>query len=664
MSFRLADAYVEIGTRMGGLTKGLATAKGRLISGLSGISRSIGASLGQLSGAGGLLFGAGIGAGLTAAVKASASFEDEIRRLSVAMEDNDALVRKSTEGVRKLSRETGVTANSLAASLTNIVDAGLDAEGAMGVLNATAKASVGTLSDVQRVTAGVVPVMLAYGLEAKSAAGLMDSMVATANKTNASLEGTARAMAALTPRAAQLGIGVNDVQAALATLTQSGFELPKAMEGLAGVLRELHLKGEAARKGTLKLGVDLSKAKLQSEGLMGVVRQLANARSDETAKVANSFMTWRFLAALVKNQTKLEDNYRYVTQSGGRAQEAFGRSLETTSSRLARLKAVFSDWLVTLGEATVKAWTAVVRPFAAATRVLYDAVVSAWEGMLSSFGSFGGQLSGVGETLYKWWVDFWKDFASIDIYLTELWIVIEQGFRTIGDWLMRWGDWLLKGMRSVWAQLGSDFESAWTIIWAKLQEIYHVMAQGAESQLEDLGVLSKDTMHELGAEHIEKIIESQEDAQKNLERIGRETEERLKKIWSEPPPEKLRWDDDTFDAMIEQLAQDLAERWQKFEDKVKDRQIKRADLGSVLDQLNAKFAEFKNLVNGPAVSSAISAVSQIATTPMTISGIGRLAPATGVGLVDAAYRQRKSLLQELRRQTRIMEKRQGLFKRK
>ena len=144
-----------------------------------------------------------------------------------------------------------------------------DAADAAKVLEAAAKGATGGLSDINTVGNAVTSVLNAYGKSANDAAILVDGFIQTQNDGKIVLNEYAQQIGRLAPTAAATGVGINELNAAISTITAQGVPVEATFTGLNQALVSILKPSKEASDLAKALGIDFSETGLRANGFGG-----------------------------------------------------------------------------------------------------------------------------------------------------------------------------------------------------------------------------------------------------------------------------------------------------------------------------------------------------------------------------------------------------------
>lgn len=146
-----------------------------------------------------------------------------------------------------LTREVPVLANDAAKALYQIVSAGHDGVNGMKVLEVSAKAAIGGVTDTATAADGITTLLNAYKLDVSEAEKISDQLFTTVKLGKTSFGELGKSIAQVAPIAASYGVETDQVLAAVATLTKQGTPTAQAMTQIrASIIAVSKVLGDGA----------------------------------------------------------------------------------------------------------------------------------------------------------------------------------------------------------------------------------------------------------------------------------------------------------------------------------------------------------------------------------------------------------------------------------
>ena len=200
--------------------------------------------------------GIGISAGIafTQAAKEAYNFEKqfqqsmkEVATLSSGIKGN---LTDFMNSVIDMTREVPVGAVESAKALYQIVSAGHDGADAMNILKVSAKAAIGGVTETATSADAITTILNAYKKGASEAENISDMLFTTAKLGKTTMGELGRSIAQAAPIASSFGIDIEDVLAAVVSITKQGVPTAEAMTKIrAAIVGTANHLGDAAFSG-------------------------------------------------------------------------------------------------------------------------------------------------------------------------------------------------------------------------------------------------------------------------------------------------------------------------------------------------------------------------------------------------------------------------------
>lgn len=272
-----------------------------------------------------------------ASVKFAADFESSLVKIQNLVGVSESEIAGMMDGIKAVSKETGVSLNSLADSLYNIMGAGLKGAAALDVLAESAKLSAIGMGDAKDIGKTLVATLAAYGQENISAAKASEILMATVREGNTDAAELAPALGRVISIASQMGISFEEVGASIATFTRLGVDSEIAVVGLRSALANIMKPSEQAVEQLGQVGMTFAelRSQIKEKGLANSLIGLMNAFNGDTEALARIIPDIQGLTAVLATAGTQADSYREVldkiTNSTGIVDDAMLNVSETAT---------------------------------------------------------------------------------------------------------------------------------------------------------------------------------------------------------------------------------------------------------------------------------------------------------------------------------------------
>jgi TP901 family phage tail tape measure protein len=209
------------------------------------------------------------------------------------------------------------------------------------VLEAAAKGATGGLSDINTVGNAVTSVLNAYGKSADEAASLVDGFIQTQNDGKIILNEYAGLIGRLAPTAKAAGVGINEINAAIATITAQGVPVEATFTGLNQALVSILKPSQEAEELAKSLGIQFNEAGLRAKGFGGLLEEVKTKTGGSTTQLVKLFGSVDALKAILPlvNDDLVKYNQNVVKQANasGVAEKATQELGGTVSSEITKM---------------------------------------------------------------------------------------------------------------------------------------------------------------------------------------------------------------------------------------------------------------------------------------------------------------------------------------
>jgi len=301
--------------------------------------------------------GAVVGAGLGLAVKQAADFEGEMRNVNAIMRQSENEFRRFSKEVLSLSTRLPVSAPELAKGLYQVASGGIAAADSMKVLEAAARAGVAGVSNTATAATALIAVLNAYRKTGEDAAAVSDVLFKTVELGVLTFQDLSGVIGILVSAASPAKISLEEVTAALVVMTRQGYDAAMSANALNRVILSF-LDPQREFVAALKsIGIESSSAFIQTEGLVGAVRALAQVAEGNPAILASMGLEMRALRAamaLAANEGKLFNEMLEQQQgAAGATAHAFEEQSKSFRVQWDLMKTSLSAFQIQVGEGLI-----------------------------------------------------------------------------------------------------------------------------------------------------------------------------------------------------------------------------------------------------------------------------------------------------------------------
>lgn len=294
--------------------------------------------------------GIGVSAGIAFAQAAKNSYDfskefdknmREVMTISSAVSGN---FEGYKEQVIKMTTEIPVAATESAKALYQIVSAGHDGAAGMKILEASAKAAIGGVTETATAADAITTLINAYKLSADDAGKVSDELFMTAKLGKTTFGELGQSIAQVAPIASAYGVEMEQVLAAVATLTKSGTPTAQAMTQI-----------RASIIGVSKyLGDGAFATRTFQEALREVAEEAGGSESALRGMITETEAITGILGLTGIKAQAAADDLDSLNSSVGATEDAYKKMAQGTDAQLQLLQNNVIAYLRPMGEEIMK----------------------------------------------------------------------------------------------------------------------------------------------------------------------------------------------------------------------------------------------------------------------------------------------------------------------
>ena len=291
------------------------------------------------------------------AAKSSYDFEKEFRKNMLEVATVSTQVTDDMTGfmnqVMSITQEIPIKAPEAAKALYSIVSAGHDGADGMKILEVSAKAAVGGLTETETAADAVTTILNAYKMSAEEAGTVSDQLFTTVRLGKTTFGELGASIAQVAPIAAAYGISIDQVLGAVASLTKQGTPTAQAMTQI-----------RAAIQGTAG---ELGDAAFQGRTFQEALQLINEKAGGSASKMKEMLGTDEGLAATLaltgKNAKSAASDLGELQNSLGATEAAFEKMKDAADNQLTLLANNVQAYLRPLGEKILKEVSDIAKAF-------------------------------------------------------------------------------------------------------------------------------------------------------------------------------------------------------------------------------------------------------------------------------------------------------------
>jgi len=391
---KLGEIYVDIAGRLTKLKASMAKGKKMLLGwskGLTKLLKKAGIALGMV-----------LVAALTLAVKAAVSFEQQMAKVATMLTAQTLkLIPKLGRAIKDMAIRFGEGTKSITEGLYSILSASISVGKAIGVLRASMMAAKGGFTDTATAANIITTALNSYGIAADRAMEISDKFLMVQKRGKTSLAEFAVPMGKVLGLAAALGVPLEEVNAALATLTRNGIPTAEALTSIRGAMVALTGRSAAGVKIAKDYNISLSATVLAGEGLLGMMEKFSKLTPDVTGKIITEVEALTAIAILTKDLSGFTEDLNHQFNAAGETMRAKSLVTATLAEKFKSLWQSIKMLATDTGTIFLPMIKNVVDSLIEKFKSMRDELIGIWTGVEGDFGDFFSVLSKIGMVKVK-----------------------------------------------------------------------------------------------------------------------------------------------------------------------------------------------------------------------------------------------------------------------
>lgn len=294
-------------------------------------------------------------------VNAAGKFEKSMATVSTLLDTTRVNMGALGDEILSMTVEVTKSSTDLAEGLYQVISAGVDAADAVDVLRVAAQAATAGLTSTFTSVDAITTVLNAYGLQSQEATRVSDLMFQTVKLGKTTFEELASSIGTVIAPASALDIKLEDLFAAMATLTKGGLDTRTATTALRATFLSILKPSDDALRLARKLNLEWSATALTTKGLVKFINELKEATQGNTEQMATMIPEARALNAVLALTGKQSEEFNRITGEMsdvlGSTQEAFRKQEDTYEAQKEKLSLMVDAIQIKIGKVFVPALT-------------------------------------------------------------------------------------------------------------------------------------------------------------------------------------------------------------------------------------------------------------------------------------------------------------------
>jgi len=290
-----------------------------------------------------------IGVGLKSAASSAIAFEQGLARIGSISDFSRSQLESLKRKVLEITQAIGIEAPTALRALYEIISAGIPEQNALTVFEKASKAAIAGFTDIDTAARVGISVLNSYGLQVSQLDSVYDKLFVTVRDGIVTFPQLAQDLGAVLPAARQAGVSLDQVSAAMVTLTRSGLSVPEAATGIENAIKSLSAPAPEAAAALREAGISVGDF---GKTLDEVAKK--NLSLSFLREIIPDARAIRAVAAITQNYNTYSDAIKSAGDSAGAAKKAFDALKDTPEQQIKKLMASVEALKVAIGDGLLK----------------------------------------------------------------------------------------------------------------------------------------------------------------------------------------------------------------------------------------------------------------------------------------------------------------------
>lgn len=314
------------------------------------------------------------------AVKTAADFDGAFRQISTIIDASAEDLDGFKAAILDYAQGSTQPLDQITTALGNAIGSGVEWSQSLELIAVAEKLAVATRSDLDGTTKVLVSTLNSYGMELSDAGALSDLFFKIIDEGDITMTDLAGSFAKVAPIAKISGVSLQEVGAAIATLTASGIKPAESIEYLRGAISNIISPSKQGADLAAELGINFNAAGLKADGLAGLLAKVSTATGGSADKMKLLFGDiggFTAAATLAGPQAeKFRDTLKSMGDVAGATDEAFAKVSGSLEVAGGKISSAFTALLVSIGSPLLDEFGGIANAIAGIFAALGDSVKS------------------------------------------------------------------------------------------------------------------------------------------------------------------------------------------------------------------------------------------------------------------------------------------------
>jgi|GEM_PF-1192516 len=290
---------------------------------------------------------------VTFAVKTASDFDSAFRQISTLFDASDADVARFRESILDYASTSTKSLEDITNAISAAVGSGVAYGKSIELIATAEKLAVATRAELKGTTEVLVSTLRSYNMSTDEAGKVSDLFFKTIADGKIEMGDLAQYFANLAPVSSAAGVSLQEVGAAIATLTAGGIAPSTAIDGLRSAISNIVKPTKEAADLAAQLGIEFDGGALKSKGFAAVLADVQKATAGNSTQLRTLFgdtNAWVAVSSLAGSQAEaFAISLKGMGDAAGSVQAAFEKMTGSVEGAGAKMAGALKVLLVEIG---------------------------------------------------------------------------------------------------------------------------------------------------------------------------------------------------------------------------------------------------------------------------------------------------------------------------
>lgn len=342
-------------------------------------------------------------------------YEEKLVMARNLMDENVMSYEELNRGVKDLANQYGIAAAEMASAMEMALSSNVETADSINFLSEASKFAVSTGTDLVTTVDLLTSIMNSYGLSVNDLNMYMDQMIVTQDEAKVTWENYNSEIGALAALGATVGVGLDEINAALVVQTRRGIDSATSLINLKNIIQAIASPTSKASSAADALGIQFNAAALKGQGFAKTMDAITKATKGDAQAMGELFGNVRsWLGAQVIAQNGGEEFKQVLMElqtETGNLDNYFSNVTDTTNYKFSASLNRLKNSIVEVGET--------ISPIIDGVSNVINIISAIPAPITITVASIAGLIVTVG-IMNKMWAAFMMSGGLADTVLTKL----------------------------------------------------------------------------------------------------------------------------------------------------------------------------------------------------------------------------------------------------